>query len=101
MQVSSGESDNMEPTQLPASPMPTFKGATGETLTAQDLPKGNMRWTVRRKVDLLNAITAGVITAAEARNRYGISEEELASWRSSYGRHGTLGLRVSHLKEYR
>jgi transposase-like protein len=52
----------------------------------------NMRWTARRKMAVLRAVTAGQITAEEIARRYAISPEELETWSSHYADHGLHGL---------
>ena len=64
-------------------------------------PPNTRRWTFRRKGALLEAIRRGVITAEEARERYGLSVEELDAWQREFERHGLYGLRVTRLQHYR
>ena len=40
-----------------------------------------MRWTARRKEEIIVSLEAGLITIADAQKRYGLSDEELAAWR--------------------
>jgi Protein of unknown function (DUF1153) len=60
-----------------------------------------MRWTVRRKAEVVVAIAQGRITIAEAKERHGLSEEELAAWQRDYTAHGEAGLRATWLQQYR
>jgi hypothetical protein len=55
-----------------------------------------IRWTGRRKANLIEAILAGVLSREEACARHELSPEELALWEKRYAAHGWKGLRVSH-----
>ena len=88
-------------TRIAPVPTPSFKGVHGQTLTAEDLPPITTRWTVQRKRELMNALEAGVITEQEALTRYMLSDEELQSWKRLDAKYGPLGLRSSHLQDYR
>jgi hypothetical protein len=69
---------------------------------AIDLPSANTkRWVIRRKANVVNAVSAGVLTLDEACARYKLSIEEFHAWRSLVERHGALGLRVTRLQNYR
>ncbi len=59
-----------------------------------------MRWTPRRKAEIVVAINEGLITEAEAKVRYGVSDEELATWKRDFAALGWEGLRVTRLQEY-
>jgi transposase-like protein len=39
-----------------------------------------MRWTFRRKAEIVAALRAGTVTATELEVRHGITAEELAKW---------------------
>ena len=74
----------------------------GTTLTRGDLPsKTTRRWVIRRKVTVVLAVTAGLLSLEEACEMYNLSEEEYLSWQSAMLEHGRGGLRVTHLKRYR
>ncbi|MBV8121462.1 MAG: DUF1153 domain-containing protein [Alphaproteobacteria bacterium] len=60
-----------------------------------------MRWTPKRKEEITEAIQSGRLTAAEAIERHGLSEEELAAWMRDFLAHGRAGLRVTKLQRYR
>jgi hypothetical protein len=77
-------------------------GPHGERLTLDSLPPPNtVRWVVRRKAEVLAAISGGLLTAAEACARYRLSPEELELWQSSLDRAGVPGLRVTRIQLYR
>jgi transposase-like protein len=56
-----------------------------------------MRWTFKRKAEIVAALRAGTVTAKELKLQHGISPEELATWVSAYDKHGVDGLRVTKL----
>ena len=58
--------------------------------------KGDVRWTPRRKRDVIIALRQGAITAREAIERYRLSSEELADWIECFARHGIAGLHLKH-----
>lgn len=59
-----------------------------------------MRWTSRRKAEVVLAIEKNFITTAEANERYELSDEELAAWMRDYAAHGIAGLRATRLRQY-
>lgn len=65
-----------------------------DTQGADGLPdtNGNVRWTARRKMAVLRAVTAGEISAEEIARRYAISPEELDTWSREYAERGLFGL---------
>jgi transposase-like protein len=60
-----------------------------------------MRWTARRKEEVVVALAQGLITVAEAKERHGLSDEELGAWARDYAAHGLYGLRATGLQQYR
>ena len=82
---------------------PSFvKLPDGTVLTRGDLPpKTTRRWVIRRKVTVVLAVTAGLLSLEEACEMYNLSEEEYNLWQSAMLEHGRSGLRVTHLKKYR
>jgi Protein of unknown function (DUF1153) len=78
---------------------PVIVGPFGTRLTRESLPPPSvMRWTNRRKAEIVAAVTAGLLTIGEACSSYAISAEEYASWHSSVSRFGCKGLMVKHLR---
>jgi transposase-like protein len=59
-----------------------------------------MRWTSKRKAEIIEAIQSGRLTPAEAMGRHEVSEEELAAWVRDYVGHGRAGLRATKLQQY-
>lgn len=88
-----GEADS-RPIEVP--------GPLGKPITLATLPPPDTRrWVVRRKAEVIAAIRGGLITAAEACARYGLSPEELELWSESLDRAGVPGLRVTRIQLYR
>lgn len=74
----------------------------GSILSRADLPDPKTRrWVASRKAVVVKAVAFGLITEAEARERYDLSEEEFALWREAVIRHGVQGLKVTTLQKYR
>lgn len=74
----------------------------GSIMTRGDLPpKTTRRWVIRRKVKVVLAVSAGLLSLREACELYDLSEEEFQSWQSAMLKHGRGGVRVTHLKKYR
>ena len=71
-------------------------------LTVADLPKpGTTRWVIRRKAEIVAAVSGGLLSLELACSRYGLTPEEYLSWRESIDRHGVRALRVTRLQQYR
>lgn len=71
-------------------------------LTLDDLPPPDTRrWVVRRKAEVLAAISGGLLSTTEACARYRLSPEELELWQQAVGRAGVPGLRVTRIQLYR
>jgi hypothetical protein len=77
-------------------------GPLGEPLTLDSLPPpGTTRWVVRRKAEVVSAVSGGLLTVDEACARYGLSLEEFASWQRAVDRSGMPGLRVTRIQHYK
>ena len=77
-------------------------GPCGEELTLDTLPPADTpRWTIRRKADVVAAVTGGLLGVNEACARYGLSIEELTNWQRALSRSGMPGLRVTRIQSYR
>lgn len=77
-------------------------GPLGEALSKDTLPPpSTTRWVVRRKAEVVAAVNGGLLTIAEACERYGLTLEELASWQRSIEREGMAGLRATRVQHYR
>jgi transposase-like protein len=74
----------------------------GSTMSRADLPPPDTeRWVASRKAAVVKAVSSGLIAAEEACRRYGLSEEELDSWRSAVAQHGEQALRATAVQKYR
>ncbi|WP_334185170.1 CtrA inhibitor SciP [Novosphingobium sp.] len=77
-------------------------GPLGEALDKSSLPpRGTSRWVVRRKAEVVAAVNGGLLTIAEACDRYDLTLEELASWQRAVEREGMAGLRATRVQHYR
>lgn len=74
----------------------------GTTMSRADLPdKTTRRWVASRKALVVHGVESGLISAREACEMYGLSEEELTAWRSALAHHGASALRATSLQSYR
>ena len=64
-------------------------------------PPGTLRWGVRRKMAVVNAIQTGTITRDEACSRYLLSPEELDPWEADLIKYGSRGLLLKTLQRPR
>lgn len=77
-------------------------GPLGEPLTLDSLPAaGTTRWVVRRKAEVVAAVTGGLLTVDEACERYSLTLEEFAGWQRAVDRSGMPGLRVTRIQHYK
>ncbi|TDT77660.1 uncharacterized protein DUF1153 [Litoreibacter halocynthiae] len=74
----------------------------GSTMSRADLPdRTTRRWVASRKALVVRAVEATLISEDEACELYGLSEEELESWRNAVADHGVKALRATSLQNYR
>ena len=74
----------------------------GSVLSRADLPPASTRrWVASRKNIVVRAVATGLITRAEAIERYDLSEEEFDSWCDALNRHGPDALKVTAIQKYR
>lgn len=77
-------------------------GPLGEPLTIDSLPPpGTTRWVVRRKAEVVAAVSGGLLTINDACERYDLTLEEFAGWQRAVDRSGMPGLRVTRIQHYR
>ena len=77
-------------------------GPTGTPLTLNDLPPSNTdRWVIRRKAEVVAAVSGGLLTVDEACQRYSLTLEEFAGWQRAIDRAGMPGLRVTRIQHYK
>ncbi len=76
--------------------------ADGTRLSRADLPSPKTsRWVASRKAAVVRAVDAGLIDNEEACEMYGLSEEELDSWRSAVAEFGVGALKTTALQRFR
>ena len=77
-------------------------GPLGEPLTLDSLPPPETtRWVVRRKAEVVAAVSGGLLSVDEACQRYSLTLEEFAGWQRAIARAGMPGLRVTRIRQYR
>jgi hypothetical protein len=77
-------------------------GPLGEPLTLASLPAPTTtRWVVRRKAEVVSAVSGGLLSVDDACNRYGLTLEEFAGWQRAVERSGMPGLRVTRIQHYK
>jgi hypothetical protein len=70
-------------------------GPRANSPTVDNLPPPNtLRWSKRRKCELLAAIDAGLLSRSEACSKYRLSVDEVVAWRQALTRFGIEGLRA-------
>lgn len=74
----------------------------GTVLSRADLPSPETRrWVASRKAIVVKAVIYGLLSEADALERYAISDEEFALWRAAVEIHGDKALKVTTLQKYR
>ncbi|MCE6953285.1 DUF1153 domain-containing protein [Cereibacter sphaeroides] len=74
----------------------------GTVLSRADLPPPDTRrWVASRKAAVVKAVIHGLLTEKEALDRYALSEEEFALWRSAVMSHGEKALKVTMIQKFR
>jgi len=74
----------------------------GTIMTRADLPpRDTRRWVASRKAAVVRAVRHGLVTLDEAKDRYGLSEEEFESWSNAVSEHGEEALKATALQKYR
>jgi len=74
----------------------------GTVMTRADLPaEDTRRWVASRKAAVVRAVLGGLITRAEALDRYALSEDELDGWLRAIHVHGVRALRATAAQKYR
>ncbi len=77
-------------------------GPLGEPLTLASWPAPTTtRWVVRRKAEVVSAVSGGLLSVDDACNRYGLTLEEFAGWQRAVERSGMPGLRVTRIQHYK
>ncbi len=71
-------------------------------MSLSDLPaRDTKRWVASRKAAVVAAVQQRLLTQEEACARYGLTAEELESWRAALHEHGVGALRATRLQLYR
>lgn len=74
----------------------------GSAMTRADLPDPRTtRWVASRKAAIVRGVMSGLVTEEEVCDMYGLTEEELDSWRVAVLEHGTEGLKTTALRRHR
>ena len=66
-----------------------------------ELPAASERWTVRRKVAVIEAVRGGWVPVEEVCRLYMLSVDELLAWERDIDRFGVHGLRSTRYQIYR
>jgi hypothetical protein len=70
-------------------------------VTLADLPPPNtIRWTIRRKAEVVAAVLGGLLSLDEAIRRYALHQQEFKSWCFCLEHYGVEGLRSTHTQFY-
>ena len=70
--------------------------------TTNDLPPANtQRWVTRRKAEVVSAVKQGLISLAEACERYNLSVDEFVSWQQGLKYRGLEGLMTTKTRKFR
>jgi transposase-like protein len=71
-------------------------------MALSDLPPADTRrWVASRKAAVVAAVEQRLLSVEDACDRYGLTREELDSWRAALGEHGVGALRTTRLQLYR
>ncbi len=74
----------------------------GRKISSSDLPPvSTTRWVAKRKLQIVQAVSAGLITAEKVCERYGVSDDELKEWCAAMAMHGAGALQATKLQLYR
>jgi hypothetical protein len=79
--------------------VPNRQPGAGPTGLSQQEHK-HVRWTPKRKAEVIDDMLTGKLTMAEACQQHDLSNEEIESWFRTHKTYGTYGLRVTRLHCY-
>jgi|GEM_PF-4632581 len=71
----------------------------GNPITLESLPAGKGRWTGKRKAIVVRAVLSGLISLAEALERYHMTVQEFSRWQEQLREIGLHGLKVTKYNE--
>jgi hypothetical protein len=71
-------------------------------MTRADLPaRETRRWVASRKACVVRAVAYGLVSRDEAKDTYGLCDEELSEWEVAVRDHGEVALKATVLQKYR
>ncbi|WP_375282212.1 DUF1153 domain-containing protein [Pseudooctadecabacter sp.] len=74
----------------------------GTVMTRADLPPvDTRRWVASRKACVVKAVACGLLARDEAKDMYGLSEDELTEWESAVRNFGEVALKATTVQKYR
>jgi hypothetical protein len=74
----------------------------GTMMTRADLPvPETRRCAASRKATVVKAVAYGLVAREEAREMYGLSDDELGEWETAVRDHGEVALKATALQKYR
>jgi hypothetical protein len=74
----------------------------GTVMTRADLPPPDTRrWVASRKAAVVKAVLNGLVSQADALDRYALSEEEFQEWVWAVSRHGEQALKATAIQKFR
>ena len=80
----------------------TVPGRMRGRMSLSDLPPPDTkRWVASRKAAVVAAVAQGLISEEQACERYGLTIEELESWRTALDSYGVGALRTTRIQLYR
>lgn len=80
----------------------SVKLPNGTVMTRADLPPlDTRRWVASRKASVVKAIAFGLISREEAKDSYGLSDDELTEWEDAVRNYGERALKTTALQKYR
>jgi hypothetical protein len=76
--------------------------ADGRVMSRADLPPPDTRrWVASRKAAVVRAVVYGLLTQADALERYALSKDEFSEWVRAVSEHGEDALKTTSLQKYR
>jgi len=74
----------------------------GSVMTRADLPpRETRRWVASRKAIVVKAVAFGLMSREDAKEFYGLSDEELNEWEKAVRNHGVAALKATAVQKYR
>src|SRR5258708_3504051 len=97
----SAHRDELAATSADETTVKHVNGPNGRRLTLADLPSPDTkRWVVRRKAEIVAAVSGGLLSLEEACSRYALDPDEILSWQHRIDRFGPAGLRTTRTQVY-